>query len=124
MAMKPLYQVLASKVAWNPTTLHKQRREDEITQIIDALPSGSGWDDGTEIDLDRSSGNKIVLYGSYHHMNDNGCYVGSTSHEIIVTPDLANGFTLRITGLNRREIKGYLYEMFDAALRESVNEWA
>ena len=59
------------------------RWTERINDLVDLLPSGSGIDTGTEIDLDRSTGEKIVLYLSFHHMND-GFYSGWTDHTVIV----------------------------------------
>jgi hypothetical protein len=87
----------------------------------DYMPSGSGFDSGTTIDLDASTADKLVFSTSYHHMNENGFYDGWTDHDIIVTPDLASGFKLRITGRDRNGIKDYIAETFDSALRQPVN---
>lgn len=124
--MKPLYQVLAGKVAWQPPpgTRFVGQRRLEIKRLVDMLPSGSGWDCGTSIDFDKSRADRLVLYGEYHHMNDGGMYDGWTDHQIIVTPSLTNGFELRVTGQDRNDVKDYLHEMFDAALREPVDEYS
>ena len=92
-----------------------------INDLVDRLPTGSGWDNGTKIDLDASHAEKIVLYGGWHHMNDNGFYDGWTEHTITVTPSFA-GVNLRISGRNRNDIKEYLYEMFEYALTRPLGE--
>lgn len=76
------------------------------------LPSGSGIDSGTKIDLDASNRNKLVLLTAFHHMSESGMYDGWTEHKIIVAPDLLSGVSLRITGRDRNQIKEYLYEVF------------
>ena len=80
------------------------------------LPSGSGFDDGTRIDLEKSTDNKLVLFTAFHHMDDNGAYCGWTSHTVIVTPSLTAGFDVRVTGKNKRDIKDYIAETFSQAL--------
>ena len=80
------------------------------------LPSGSGIDSGTTIDLDASHADKLVLKTSYHHMNDGGYYDGWTEHTAIVTGSLTSDFDLRITGPNRNEIKDYLHDVYWTAL--------
>lgn len=101
---------------WQDMARQHRARIDVLCANV--LPSGSGWDNGTRYDHDRSTPNHLVLYGSWHHMDDNGSYDGWTDHEIHVRPSLAFGFDLRVTGRDRNEIKDYLAEMFDAALRE------
>ncbi len=68
----------------------------------DLMPSGSGFDNGTEFDIPNSEPNRLVFTTSYHHMDsESGMYTGWTSHEIIVTPDLASDFNLEIKGEER-----------------------
>lgn len=89
-----------------------------IEQLVyDFLPSGSGWDNGTKIDWDHSTDEKIVLYGSFHHMNADGYYDGWTAHTITVRPSLIFSLNLSISGRNRNDIKECLYQMFDSDLQ-------
>lgn len=126
--MLKLYQEIARAIdaykrcAKQPGHEWTPKWEKRIQDMLDMLPSGSGWDCGTKLDYDASSGEKLVFYGSYHHMNDGGMYDGWTEHQIIVTPSLGFGFKLRVTGRDRNQIKDYLGEMFDCALREEVKE--
>jgi hypothetical protein len=53
-------------------------------------------------------------------MNENGFWDGYTDHTIIVKPSLQFDFTLRITGPNRNDVKEYLAQTFDYALRKDV----
>ncbi|HEY5606263.1 MAG TPA: hypothetical protein VIL45_07070 [Thermoplasmata archaeon] len=100
-----------------------ERCEERIPAIVEAfLPSGSGFDSGTRLDLDRSTADKLVFSTSFHHMNDGGMYDGWTEHEVIVTPSLAGEFNLRITGRNRNDIKDYMGELFDHSLRDLIDE--
>jgi hypothetical protein len=83
------------------------------------LPHGSGIDNGTKIDLEESTKDKIVLTLNFHHMNETGCYDGWTSHKIVVVPSFIGGFTIkRITGRDRNNIKEYLSEVLHGVLRE------
>ena len=124
MAMKPLYRVLAGKVGWDPPvgTQYVMQRAEEIERLMALMPSGSGWDCGTKVSED-SKPDRLVFYGEFHHMDEQGSYDGWTDHSIIVTPSLAHGFKMRITGKDRNEIKDYLHEMFDFALWQEVEEW-
>jgi len=131
---KPLYKVLASKIEWRPApgSEWEMRRSQEITRLLDLLPSGSGWDCGTKLDEKATilvevwgtpRCQRIVLYGEFHHMNKNGFYDDWTDHTVIVTPSLSRDFDLRITGKDRNDIKEYLYEIFYYALRQDVEEY-
>lgn len=81
------------------------------------LPRGSGIDCGTKIDIDRSTGNRVVLTTSFHHMDENGYYDGWTEHTIYITPSF-DGIDLRITGSNRNQIKDYLYDCYYWCLQQ------
>ena len=84
------------------------------------MPSGSGFDSGTKIDLELSHAEKLVFHASFHHMNDAGYYVGWTGHTVTVTPSFAHKFNLRVSGRNRNDIKDYIAESFDSALCAEV----
>ena len=98
-----------------------QKYEERIEELVkNYMPSGSGFDCGTKIDLDKSTPEKLVFYTDFHHMNEVGYYDGWTEHRITVRPSLAFGFTLTISGRNRNEIKDYIHQAFDCALNEEI----
>lgn len=91
---------------------------ERLEELEHEMPSGSGFDCGTKIDLERSTSEKLVFTTSYHHMDDGGSYDGWTEHEVIVTPSLQFGFQVRVTGRDRNDTKDYIAECFDSTLRE------
>jgi len=98
----------------------RHRRQAQF--IVDnCLPHGSGIDSGIKLDFDKSTGEKLILTTSFHHMNEGGYYDGWTSHQITVTPSLRFGLNLHITGRNRNDIKEYLHECIESALKEQVS---
>ncbi len=86
--------------------------------VAEFLPHGSGFDNGTTLDLDKSTSEKLIFYTSFHHMDENGGYDGWTDHSIIVTASLVYGFNLRVTGRDRNDIKDYIATRFNDALTE------
>lgn len=128
MPTRPIYQGLARCVAarincdngFNPTWFDTW--SDRIAGIIhDHFPSGSCFDARTQIDLDRSTGNRLVFHTSFHHMNDSGMYDGWTEHTITATPDFQFGFDLKISGRDRNGIKDYIAEVFAHALNRELS---
>jgi hypothetical protein len=90
------------------------KHTDSIEEIVkNNLPSGSGLDAGVVLDFETSNPEKIVLLTSYHHMNENGFYNGWSDHKVIVTPSLAFGMNIKITGENRNDIKDFLFDVFE-----------
>ena len=90
-----------------------------IAQIVaDHLPSGSGWDCGTTFDADGRD-DRLVLTGSYHHMDDAGGYDGWTEHTITVRPEFS-GISVSVSGRNRNDIKGYLGDLFYQCLTTHI----
>lgn len=83
------------------------------------LPSGSGFDNGSELDP-KSTPEKLVFTTSFHHMNENGMYDGWTDHTVTVRPSLVFGFLITVGGKNRNDIKAYVAEMFECALNSEV----
>lgn len=124
----PVYEALAHTIEARLNCIKsgndewRVRHSETILQIVEnCLPSGSGIDCGTQIDLDLSTPESLVFDVQYHHMNDGGYYDGWTVHRVIVTPSLGHKFTLRITGPNRNDIKDYLHECYRSALTEVLD---
>lgn len=122
-----LYQELASRIqarlnceeAGNKEWFEKH--EERIRELVKHfMPSGSGFDCGTKIDLDKSTPEKLVFYTEFHHINEGGYYDGWTEHCITVRPSLLCNFTLTISGKNRNEIKDYIHQAFDCDLDEEI----
>jgi hypothetical protein len=84
------------------------------------MPSGAGFDRGTKLDLGASTGEKLVFWTSFHHMNDGGFYDGWTDHRVTVRPSMVFDINLTISGRDRNEIKDYIAEGFDVALRNEL----
>jgi hypothetical protein len=95
------------------------RWTDYIDSLMEQMPSGSGFDSGTKINLGASHAEKLVFTTSFHHMNDCGMYDGWTDHTVTVTPSFS-GFILRVSGRNRNDIKEYIGDTFHEALNQTV----
>lgn len=126
---EPLYRALSSLVsarlnciARKPTANveWQSKHEDSIAELVEFLPSGSGIDGGTKIDLDASTPEKLVFTFGFHHMNDAGMYDGWTEHTLTVRPSLQFDIATTISGRNRNDIKDYLYETYGYALTQDV----
>jgi hypothetical protein len=72
------------------------------------------------IDLNESHADKLVFYGNESQFTEDGVEDGYTSHTVIVKPSLTFGFTLRITGHDRNDVKEHIAQLFNAQLREDV----
>lgn len=94
-----------------------------ILKIInDTAPSGSGIDQGTKINFDKSTGEILIFDVAYHHMNDGGMYDGWTQHDIKVTGSMQFDFLLKISGPSQNQIKDYLADVYSAWLNEEIKE--
>lgn len=106
--------VKANNVEW------RDKSQAELNHIAkNLLPSGSGIDCGTKIDVAGSSDNKVILVCSYHHMNENGMYDGWTEHTITVRPSFVVGLNISISGPDRNAIKEYLHDVYFTNLSEA-----
>lgn len=102
----------------------KDNRQDNIDawkkvlhQLDDALPSGSGFDNGTIINRQRSTPEKLVLDTAFHHMDSNGCYTAWSDITVTVRPSLRFDIDLHLNfhGYAVQD-KDYFYEVFHSAL--------
>jgi hypothetical protein len=128
---KPLYKELAGTIQarlncekmgnWEWFSMHEKKIDDMARSH---LPSGSGIDSGCTIDIEKSTGNRIVIDSSYHTMSDMGYYGRWIDFTVTVKPDLICDFTLTISGKFGRDqdLKDYLYDTFDMALRHMIGE--
>lgn len=98
----------------------RERFEEEMEILLkEFMPSGSGFDMGTDIDIDRSNARKLVFKTGFHHMNETGHYDGWTYHNVIVTAEF-DGLDIQVTGRDRNNIKEYIGEAFYSALHQMV----
>ena len=97
-----------------------EKHSDRIEALVrEHMPSGSGFDSGTTLDLDASHAERLVFNTAFHHMED-GYYAGWTQHTVTVTPSF-HGFNLRVSGRNRNDIKDYIGSMFHEALHTELS---
>ena len=127
MHKQPLYQYLATAVVAisncraNGNEKWEAMWEHRIRSLCrELLPSGSGFDNGTVICMEKSHGEKLVFETAFHHMNDLGMYVDWTHHVVTVKASLMSGFEVRVGGRNRNDIKDYITGAFYNALRIEV----
>lgn len=100
------------------------RWRERLAKLERELPSGSGFDNGTRIDYDRSTGDKFVLTTAFHHMNDAGFYDGWTEHTVTIRPSFISRFTVEVSGRNRNGIKDFIADSFASALRDRFEQTA
>lgn len=125
---RKLYQHIASRLqamencdkSGNAEWLDRHERALHVL-CRDYLPRGSGFDNGTTL-MEGSKPNRLVFITAYHHMNEGGYYDGWTNHTVIITPDLASGFNVRVTGRDRNDIKDYVGDSFHEALSQEIDD--
>lgn len=92
----------------------------QLEALAELLPSGSGFDSGSHIDMDRTTEDKLVLTTSFHHMAESGMYDGWTEHTVTVRASFVGRFSVSVSGRNRNDIKEYISECFSSALSDAV----
>lgn len=123
---RPLYREIANTIQAranceaSKNTEWFDKHSERLRQLTGLLPSGSGIDSGTHLDLNRSHAEKLVLETSFHHLDEHGFYDGWTFHTVTVTPSF-QGINIRISGRNRNMIKDYLYDTFHYALTRDIS---
>lgn len=93
--------------------------QSELERMMKELPSGGGFNDGTRIDMDKSSITKLVFLTAYHHMSEAGYYTRWTHHNVKVFPTFF-GIDLTVSGPDHDGIKAYISEEFFNSLCEEV----
>lgn len=99
---------------------HKDRADALVKQH---LPRGGGFDSGTKLDWDLSYTECLAFRTSFHHMDgETGMYTEWTEHIVRVRASLLSHIVITIDGRNLNEIKDYIHEAFDIAIREEVEQ--
>lgn len=97
-----------------------EEAEDRVREMAkEFLPSGSGINNGTTVNLIKSNAYILEMFCIFYHI-ENGTYGPRTGHRIIASASLASGFLLTITGEDYNGIKEYLYDTFRQALEFNV----
>lgn len=93
-------------------------RWDDLLTLIEKnlLPHGSGIDCGCKIVREKCDDSRITIEFSYHHMNENGVYVGWSEYRVTARPGLEIDLSLTITGQDRNGLKEYFADLFLATL--------
>lgn len=120
---EPLYQKLASIC---DAAIHCKNHDNELWEqkhieracklVADNLPCGGGFDNGTQLDFDKSHQNRLVFTTAFHHMDESGGYDGWTEHEVSVSASLRDGIKVVVHGWDRDQIKDYIAECFHYSL--------
>ncbi len=98
-----------------------ERHTEAIHRIeLEYLPSGAGIDNGTIVDLDKSTPVRLVLRAPYHHMTQDGYYDGWTDYTVSVRP-LFTGISVTVLGRDRNQIKDYLSDVFHECLSREAD---
>lgn len=79
------------------------------------LPRGSGYDNGTRFDREKSCDECLVFYTSFHHMNESGMYDSWTEHTVKVQATHC-GVEIHVSGRDRNGVKEMIAEDFGNAL--------
>jgi len=97
---------------------------DVIARCNDELPSGSGFDSGSKVNIDLSTPEKIVIDTAFHHMDNNGYYCGWSHITVTVRASLQFDFDIKINfhGYKRASNDSeYFYDTFNDVLSREVD---
>ncbi len=89
-----------------------------IDRIMGTAPHGSGIDSGVSLDIDKSTGERLVFTIPYHRMNNEGYYCEWIDYKMTVKPSLRWDYSARIMGRNREGLRDYVADVMDTWLKE------
>lgn len=84
-------------------------------------PFGSGFDNGTKLDFEKSTPEKLVFQVGFHHMDDVGYYTEWTHHKVTVRASLIWGVEVSVSGRNVNDIKSHIEAVFRNIAQEKVS---
>ena len=104
---------------------------DRANELVDNfMPSGSGFNNGTTLNWEESTPEKLVFNTSYHYMNEHGYYTHWVDYTVTVEPSLPHLYTVEVTSDDRAEIdewhatqnRDYVADMFNYDLAQKITE--
>lgn len=129
MSDKTLAQTLAAAIqAWKNTQTSDRLNpvwesvwDDVIDSVTQELPQGSGFDSYPVVDRERSTGDKLVINGSYHSMDEHGGYNGWCDYTVFVRPAF-DGIIVTVTGGGKyhEDIGDRFYDAFSQTYNLSI----
>ena len=129
MKATPLYIALASlcqryrntagQFALGNPSMADHCLEEAHRLVREYMPSGSGFDAGTELVIDVCDDSTLVFKTAFHHMDEHGGYDGWSEHKVKVTAEFG-GFDIYVGGRDRNQIKDYIADTFHYALNQEV----
>ena len=93
----------------NPKT---KEVNENIIKNLEALLPVNEFIEARKIDIQRSTGQRLVILVRYKNVHEYKSYNSITGHQLIITPCLMNGFNIRLTGLDRRGSKEKIEKLF------------
>lgn len=75
-------------------------------------PSGSGFDTGTTLVIERCNASRLVFGTEFHHMNECGYYSGWSKHTVTCRATFSGSPTWSISGRDRDGIKDHIADTF------------
>lgn len=123
------YELLANLVsAWINCQASGNQFAAQHEATIEAImqntaPHGSGFDNGTKLDLDASEKNKLVFSFGFHHMDEAGGYCGWSQTTMTLTPAFVGGFDMAFDITDLPEASGEDSSSFGEFLGDTFTHW-
>ena len=114
------YHNTARQFALGNPSMAEHCMEEAHRLVREHMPSGSGFDAGTELVIDVCDSSCLVFKTAFHHMDEHGGYDGWTEHKVKVTAEFG-GFDVYVGGQNRNQIRAYIGDVFHDALSLEVS---
>lgn len=124
-----LYQILARLSDMRNRTAFPDQKENIdmfANDLVDKyLPHGSGFDVGCDIDTTKSNDQRLVIYSSYHPMDEVGMYIDWIDFQVTVRASFMFQFYVDVKGpFSRRNLmmlKEYITDEFHECLSKEIS---
>lgn len=123
----PLYQAIATTLDARANCARTDNHEwytkhtERLRTIVrEHMPSGAGFDVGTQLDPQASTPEKLVFHTRFHNMDNNGYYTSWDDYRVTVEPSLVFGILIKTRGSSNRDRRDYVTETFEHALQSKV----
>ncbi len=136
MRTEKVYQVIANKLNAslmlaknNIQNEWSEKHPEDIEKIVNEyMPSGSGFNTGTNFSFEKSNPEKLIFESEYEYMNNNGMYAGSIPFTVTVKPSLIGEIDVTVSGRFSKlptylgeDLKDCIVETFNNCLNKEID---
>lgn len=93
---------------------------ETVRHLEKHLPHGSGFNNGTLIEIEKCNAMRLVIVTNFHKMDENGLYGGWNKYTIKLYPSFLQDYTYLIQGRENQGLRSFVADEILDSLEQEV----